>query len=189
MGIKTQEAFNFYSHFAGALLSIAGMIFLFRVAGTSVSATITALIYGLSVTFLFFASSLYHAFKKEENEVSFWRRMDRLAIFFMIAGTYTPISYFCLEGKLAVDYDRFAMGAGRFRRVFPDFFPESAPHLLCGHLFYHGVAGCFSHGTDSVQHDGRSEASDGCRRHCVYAGRADLRIQTAQNGSGGFQLS
>lgn len=99
MGIKNQEIFNFYSHLAGVLLSVAGLIFLFRVAGTSAPAAITALIYGLSVVFLFSASSLYHAFKKEENEVSFWRRMDRLAIFFMIAGTYTPICYFCLEGS------------------------------------------------------------------------------------------
>jgi hemolysin III len=98
MGIKTQETFNFYSHLAGVLLSVMGLIFLFRVAGESVPAIITALIYGLSIVFLFSASSLYHAFKKEENEVSFWRRMDRTAIFFMIAGTYTPICYFCLEG-------------------------------------------------------------------------------------------
>jgi hemolysin III len=125
MGIKTQEAFNFYSHFAGALLSVAGMILLFRVAGTSVSATITALIYGLSVTFLFFASSLYHAFKKEENEVSFWRRMDRLAIFFMIAGTYTPISYFCLEGNwrwIMIGSQWGLVGFGVFSQIF---FPKA----------------------------------------------------------------
>ena len=39
MGIKTQETFNFYSHLAGVLLSVAGMIFLFRVASTSVPAS------------------------------------------------------------------------------------------------------------------------------------------------------
>jgi hemolysin III len=98
MGIRTQEKFNFYSHLAGALLSVAGLVFLFRVARTSVPGLITALIYGLSIVFLFSASSLYHAFKKEENELSFWRKMDRTAIFFMIAGTYTPVSYFCLGG-------------------------------------------------------------------------------------------
>jgi hemolysin III len=99
MRIKTQETFNFYSHLAGVVLSVAGLIFLIRVTGSSVPAILTALIYGLSTIFLFSASSLYHAFKKEENEISFWRRMDRLAIFFMIAGTYTPMSYFCLEGS------------------------------------------------------------------------------------------
>jgi hemolysin III len=99
MAIRTQEAFNVYSHLAGAVLALAGLTFLFRVANTSASSLITALVYGGSIVFLFSASALYHAFKKEENEVSIWRRMDRLAIFFMIAGTYTPVCYFCLEGS------------------------------------------------------------------------------------------
>jgi hemolysin III len=68
------------------------------VASSSASMLITALIYGFSLVFLFFASTLYHRFKKEDNVLSFWRKMDRLAIFFMIAGTYTPICYFCMEG-------------------------------------------------------------------------------------------
>jgi hemolysin III len=125
MGIKAQETFNFYSHLAGVLLSVAGMIFLFRVASTSVPALITALIYGLSIVFLFSASSLYHAFKKEENEVSFWRRMDRLAIFFMIAGTYTPVSYFCLEGNwrwTMIGLQWGLVGFGVFSQIF---FPKA----------------------------------------------------------------
>jgi hemolysin III len=129
MGIKTQETFNFYSHLAGVLLSVAGLIFLFRVASTSVPALITALIYGLSIVFLFSASSLYHAFKKEENEVSFWRRMDRLAIFFMIAGTYTPVSYFCLEGNwrwTMIGLQWGLVGFGAFSQIF---FPK-APRSL-----------------------------------------------------------
>ncbi len=97
MGIKTTELFNFYSHLAGAIAAIIGTVFLSIVAKDSVPMIATALIYGCSVTFLFLASSLYHAFKKQENERSFWRKMDHLAIFFMIAGTYTPVSYFCLE--------------------------------------------------------------------------------------------
>lgn len=129
MGIKAQETFNFYSHLAGVLLSVAGMIFLFRVASPSVPALITALIYGLSIVFLFSASSLYHAFKKEENEVSFWRRMDRLAIFFMIAGTYTPVSYFCLEGNwrwTMIGLQWGLVGFGLFSQIF---FPK-APRSL-----------------------------------------------------------
>ena len=129
MGIKTQETFNFYSHLAGVLLSVAGLIFLFRVASTSVPAIITALIYGLSIVFLFSASSLYHAFKKEENEVSFWRRMDRMAIFFMIAGTYTPICYFCLEGPwrwTMIGLQWGLVGFGIFSQIF---FPK-APRSL-----------------------------------------------------------
>jgi len=129
MGIKTQETFNFYSHLAGVLLSVAGMIFLFRVASESVPAIITALIYGLSIIFLFSASSLYHAFKKEENEVSFWRRMDRLAIFFMIAGTYTPVCYFCLDGTWRWAMISLQWGLVGFGVLSQLFFPK-APRSL-----------------------------------------------------------
>ncbi len=99
MGVRMQESFNFYSHLAGGIAALVGTIYLAKVASYSASTLITAIIYGLSCIFLFSASSLYHRFKKEENELSFWRKMDRLAIFFMIAGTYTPICYFCLEGN------------------------------------------------------------------------------------------
>jgi hemolysin III len=56
------------------------------------------LIYGLGAICLFLASTMYHAKKQEENQINVWRKLDHVAIFFMIAGTYTPIAYFYLEG-------------------------------------------------------------------------------------------
>ncbi len=116
MRLRTQESFNFYSHLAGVIASIVGTIYLARIASQSASMLITALIYGLSLVFLFSASSLYHIFKKEENELSFWRKMDRLAIFFMIAGTYTPICYYCMDGNwrwamIAIQWGLVGFGA------------------------------------------------------------------------------
>lgn len=98
MKVRTQELFNFCSHFAGMVAAVIGTVYLAIAASDSASGLVTALIYGVSVVFLFTASTLYHAFKKEDNELSFWRKMDRFAIFFMIAGTSTPIFYFCLDG-------------------------------------------------------------------------------------------
>jgi hemolysin III len=98
MAIRTQEIFNFYSHLAGVVAAVIGTAFLAVVASHSGPALIAALIYGLSLTFLFTASAFYHAFKREENERSFWRRMDHFAIFCMIAGAYTPVTYLCLDG-------------------------------------------------------------------------------------------
>src|SRR5690606_32995380 len=97
MKVKTQELFNVYSHLAGVIAAIVGTVYLAMEASDSTSGLVTSLIYGISVVFLFSASTLYHAFKKEENELSFWRKMDRMAIFFMIAGTFTPVCYFCME--------------------------------------------------------------------------------------------
>jgi hemolysin III len=119
----------FYSHLVGAIAAAVGTVFLVMVARYSASALITALIYGVSMVFLFLASTLYHAFKKEENEKSFWRRMDRLAIFFMIAGTFTPICYMYLDGTwrwsiLAIQWGLVGLGL-----VSQLFFPR-APRIL-----------------------------------------------------------
>ncbi|MHB8137756.1 MAG: PAQR family membrane homeostasis protein TrhA [Smithellaceae bacterium] len=129
MKVKTQELFNFYSHFAGMVAAVIGTVYLAMVASSSASALVTALIYGISVVFLFSASTLYHAFKKEENELSFWRKMDRLAIFFMIAGTFTPVCYFCLEDPYKwymIAFQWSLVGIGVISQIF---FPR-APRKL-----------------------------------------------------------
>ncbi len=98
MYIKTEESFNFYSHLVGVAAFAIGTVFLISVASGSLGCLLTSIVYGISGIFMFSASSLYHAFKKHDNEISFWRRMDRMAIFFMIAGSYTPVCYIYLEG-------------------------------------------------------------------------------------------
>ncbi len=129
MGVKSQESFNFYSHLAGGIAALVGTVCLAKVASHSSSMLITALVYGFSIVFLFSASALYHVFKKEENEVSFWRKMDRLAIFFMIAGTYTPICYFCLEGSWRWVMIALQWGLVGFGVISQLFFPR-APRTL-----------------------------------------------------------
>lgn len=98
MTLRKEELFNFYSHLFGMVASMIGTVFLVGAGKDSVGELITCIIYGTSVIFLFCASTLYHAFKKADNELSFWRRMDRFAIFVMIAGSYTPVCYIYLSG-------------------------------------------------------------------------------------------
>jgi hemolysin III len=132
--IKTQEAFNFYSHLAGMIASVIGTIFLLNIATGSASMIATALVYGLSITFLFSASSLYHMFKKQENELSFWRKMDRLAIFFMIAGSYTPICYFFLDDDWRLPMIAIQWGLVAFGVCSQLFFPR-APRMIYAVIF------------------------------------------------------
>lgn len=134
MTIRSQESFNFYSHLTGVIAAVVGTVFLTLVARYSASALITALIYGISVIFLFSASSFYHAFKKEENEVSFWRRVDRLAIFFMIAGTYTPICYLYLDGAWRWSMIAIQWGLVGFGLISQLFFPR-APRLFYAMIY------------------------------------------------------
>jgi len=132
--VKTQEAFNFYSHLAGAIAAIIGTIFLITAASGSASMIVTALVYGLSITFLFSASSLYHAFKKQENELSFWRKMDRLAIFFMIAGSYTPVCYFFLDDNWRLPMISIQWALVAFGLCSQLFFPR-APRMIYAIIF------------------------------------------------------
>jgi len=134
MKVKTQELFNFYSHLAGMIAAAVGTVYLAKVASYSASGLVTALIYGLSVVFLFCASSLYHAFKKEDNEVSFWRKMDRIAIFFMIAGTYTPVCYFCMDGAYKWSMIGLQWGLVGFGVISQLFFPR-APRKLYAFIY------------------------------------------------------
>jgi hemolysin III len=99
MPLRKEELFNFYSHLSGMVAALIGTGFLVAAARGSAGKLITGMVYGLSVIFLFGASTLYHAFKKADNELSFWRRMDRFAIFVMIAGSYTPVCYVYLNGN------------------------------------------------------------------------------------------
>ena len=141
MHIRIQEAFNVYSHLAGVIAAVVGTVFLVLVACYSISALIVALIYGSSVIFLFLASSLYHAFKKGENELSFWRRMDRLAIFCMIAGTSTPVCYMYLDGPWRWSMIAVQWGLVGFGLVSQLFFPR-APRVLYFIIYF--IMGCLS---------------------------------------------
>ena len=98
--MKSEERVSFYSHFIGFVLALIGLFILIFRALDSPGRLLTAAIYGVSVMFLFLSSSLYHAFKKEDDEDSIWRKLDHFAIFVMIAGSYTPVAYIYLEGWL-----------------------------------------------------------------------------------------
>ncbi len=97
MRVKRKELFSSASHLLGATAALAGSLVLALRSQTPALLAVS-LIYGLSMTFMFSASSLYHVFKTEEGGNGFWRRLDHLAIFFMIAGSYTPVCYVHLTG-------------------------------------------------------------------------------------------
>jgi hemolysin III len=116
------------------VVAIIGTIFLLYTASGSVSMVVVAAIYGLSVIFLLLASSLYHFFKTEDNELSFWRKMDRLAIFFMIAGSYTPVCYFFLDDDWRLPMISVQWGLVAFGMLSQIFFPR-APRMIYAAMF------------------------------------------------------
>ena len=96
--INQKEQFSSISHLFGAFLALLGTAILtIKSIGNTVNILI-AIVYGFSTFFLFISSAIYHARKKEENEETIWRKLDHIAIFVMIAGSYTPICFLFLDG-------------------------------------------------------------------------------------------
>jgi hemolysin III len=91
------ERVNYLTHLAGGFLWIPLTAWLVIASAGRIELLISSLIYGISVMFLFFSSANYHFHKREENEQSFRRKLDHIAIFVMIAGSYTPVVYVWYE--------------------------------------------------------------------------------------------
>jgi hemolysin III len=98
MILKTSERFSSLSHLTGSVAAILGTLALVLITRQRSDLLGVSLLYGFSIIFLFSASTVYHARKRNEDENSLWRKFDHLAIFFMIAGTYTPLCYIYLQG-------------------------------------------------------------------------------------------
>ncbi len=145
--MQKREYVSFFSHLAGFFLAVAGTFWLVFLTWGALDLFVVSLIYGLSITFLFLSSSLYHAFKKEEGGASIWRRLDHFAIFVMIAGTYTPISYIYLSGAwgwslIAIQWTLVIAG------FFFKFFALKAPRFLYTLIYLvMGWVGVVSFGT------------------------------------------
>jgi len=98
MTIRINEPVSCLTHLAGFVAALAALPVLLSGGSAGGMKLFSLALYGCSVMFLFFASGLYHARKKEENGSSALRKIDHLAIYMMIAGTYTPFVYQYLSG-------------------------------------------------------------------------------------------
>ncbi len=88
---KDEEKVNALTHGAAALLSLIGIaILIFTVREGGAGHVGACLVYGASLVGLFAASTFYHACPSVSLKAKA-RVMDHCAIFFLIAGTYTPL--------------------------------------------------------------------------------------------------
>ena len=88
---RREEQFNAATHALGALLGIAGFILLIIFESKKTDWSLfSVIVYGLSIIILFSASALYHSVKSEKKK-HYFRIVDHISIYLLIAGTYTPI--------------------------------------------------------------------------------------------------
>jgi len=89
---------NSVTHGIGFGLSVAGLVILIVRAVRSGTRWHLAgfLVFGISLIMLYLASTLYHCFARLSVK-SFFQRLDHSAIYFLIAGTYTPFLFTSLR--------------------------------------------------------------------------------------------
>jgi hemolysin III len=97
---KFEEQLNAASHGIGALLGIAGLVLLIVFNNNKTDWSLfSVIVYGISLIVLFTASTLYHSMKGEKRK-HYFRIIDHISIYLLIAGTYTPVLLITLEKSL-----------------------------------------------------------------------------------------
>jgi len=95
MGLK--EPFNSISHMVGGGLSVAGLVVLVLLADGALE-TVSAVLYGVGLIAMYTFSSIYHGVPGSKRLESWLERLDHVAIYLLIAGTYTPVTLVLLGG-------------------------------------------------------------------------------------------
>jgi hemolysin III len=93
------ERFNSISHLIGAAAALAGAAGLIVIAAQQGDPwkIVSFSIYGASLILLYLFSTLYHSLHYGGKTV--FQRLDHLAIYLLIAGTYTPFTLVALRGR------------------------------------------------------------------------------------------
>jgi hemolysin III len=97
--MRIREPFNGASHLLGLLLAAAGTMALLRMARGPLELAAFS-IYGATLILLYGASALYHMLAVSERPLRALRILDHISIYFLIAGTYTPVALITLRGPM-----------------------------------------------------------------------------------------
>jgi hemolysin III len=85
-------------HLVTAVVALVGVAALVAISPPTLTARLALLAYGLSLVLMFTASSLYHLIKTTPARELWLRKLDHIAIYLLIAGTYTPVCVIVLSG-------------------------------------------------------------------------------------------
>lgn len=96
---RLKDPVSAISHMVGAVLSVAGMVFLIykSAAEASTRHVVAFSVYGISLILLYTASALYHSIIASKRWTRILRKIDHSMIYVLIAGNYTPFCLIALE--------------------------------------------------------------------------------------------
>jgi len=98
---RGEELANAASHLSGALLAVAGLVLMvhFSIIHGNAWHVVSTTVFGSSMIVLYLSSTLTHILPMGRAKDLFFN-FDRIAIYLLIAGTYTPIALITLHGPL-----------------------------------------------------------------------------------------
>lgn len=92
-----EERYNYVTHAIGFVLAIvAFVLLLFTTRIDTYTGVFSLSLYGLSLCVLYFISSKYHYLTNQKKK-RYYRKLDHISIYMLIAGTYTPVSLIFLS--------------------------------------------------------------------------------------------
>jgi hemolysin III len=95
--MRIREPVNALSHLLGLVLAAVGTVVLLQMA-RGPGEQVAFGVYGASLMLLYSASTLYHSLPLPVHRLRPLRTLDHIAIYFLIAGTYTPVAVVTLHG-------------------------------------------------------------------------------------------
>ncbi len=100
---KGEEIFNMVTHIVGGAVGIAALALcvVLSALNRSVAGILCGAVFGVSMILLYTMSSIYHGLRVGTAKKVF-QIMDHCTIYFLIAGTYTPVLVCCMAPSYPV---------------------------------------------------------------------------------------
>ncbi len=98
---KKEELANAYSHLTGTILATVGLVMMISrsISHGQTLHIITSSVFGATMVILYLSSTMTHILPEGRSKDIFFN-LDRIAIYMLIAGTYTPIALVAVGGPL-----------------------------------------------------------------------------------------
>jgi hemolysin III len=97
--LQFREPFSAWSHLAGLVVSLPGIFLLMRRCSGDIRKRLSLVVYGVSLSLCYLASTLYHGVRLPPERIAAYARLDGIGILALIAGTYTPMASSLLRGR------------------------------------------------------------------------------------------
>jgi hemolysin III len=123
-----EERLNALTHFLGFALAVIGLGALF-LKSNGIVEIISSIVFGSSMVLLFGASTLYHSVSNPVLK-PILKRADHIAIYLLIAGTYSPFLAVAFDGWVStvsiITIWAVALFGVGFKAIFKDKYPRLA---------------------------------------------------------------